>query len=414
MWATSVAHFTNFSFEFFKKNFHRRCLLLILYQKKVKYDHKLKSRGSCHNRPESARSTQRSMKLRKLIQTSWKNKHQLVYWVVVIFWSRTSPLLEQRPLHDLVVMSTCSFLDWSDEVDCRNDAFHKAVQALHLSEKVRGRKCAKCTEIPEVSKHPESSLSAWFMVVKNRTTVLVFKPGPVKRVETRSAKAEHLLVTLTEKKINTVCHFLKSMFNINSNNNNPGKNEIKKKAKNVHYVNCTVQYTIAGQTILEGERERERERERGRQREKKGEKEERNGKNFLTCQCRRHSCKKLRLCVYERLLPRRQVMFHRSIRISNFARMALITTGYRRSLGLLQISDARVLRRFVIFSFSDCISWLQYQLHVARSYSIVVRVLLCRTLATEVCYYQWQEYIRTRVYNAWSLHYGPLARRNFK
>ena len=65
---------------------------------------------------------------------------------------------------------------------------------------------------------------------------------------------------------------------------------------------------------------------------------------FLTCQCLRHSCKKLRLCVYKRLLPRRQVMFHRSMTNSSFTRMAPITAGYRRSLCLLQISDARVFR----------------------------------------------------------------------
>ena len=99
-------------------------------------------------------------------------------------------------------------------------------------------------------------------------------------------------------------------------------------------------------------RERERERERGerhrerqREREREGEKEERYGQNVLTCQCKRHSCKKLRLCVYERLLPRRQVMFHRSITNSSFARMAPITAGYRRSLCLLHISDARVFRK---------------------------------------------------------------------
>ena len=85
------------------------------------------------------------------------------------------------------------------------------------------------------------------------------------------------------------------------------------------------------------ERERDRERQREREREREGEKEERYGQNVLTCQCKRHSCKKLRLCVYERLLPRRQVMFHRSITNSSFARMAPITAGYRRSLCLLLV-----------------------------------------------------------------------------
>ena len=46
-WATSVAHLTNFSFEFFLWNFHRRCLFTssIPWCKKVKNDQKLKSRG---------------------------------------------------------------------------------------------------------------------------------------------------------------------------------------------------------------------------------------------------------------------------------------------------------------------------------------------------------------------------------
>ena len=52
--ATSVAHLTNFSFEFFLWNFHRRCLSTcsIPWCKKVKNDQKLKSRGgggSCLN-----------------------------------------------------------------------------------------------------------------------------------------------------------------------------------------------------------------------------------------------------------------------------------------------------------------------------------------------------------------------------
>ena len=38
-------------------------------------------------------------------------------------------------------------------------------------------------------------------------------------------------------------------------------------------------------------------------------------------------------------------MFHRSITNSSFARMAPITAGYRRSLCLLHISDARVFRK---------------------------------------------------------------------
>ena len=45
--ATSVAHLTNFSFDFFLWNFHRRCLSTssIPWCKKVKNDQKLKSRG---------------------------------------------------------------------------------------------------------------------------------------------------------------------------------------------------------------------------------------------------------------------------------------------------------------------------------------------------------------------------------
>ena len=45
--ATSVAHLTNFSFEFFLWNFHKRCLSTssIPWCKKVKHHQKLKSRG---------------------------------------------------------------------------------------------------------------------------------------------------------------------------------------------------------------------------------------------------------------------------------------------------------------------------------------------------------------------------------
>ena len=105
----------------------------------------------------------------------------------------------------------------------------------------------------------------------------------------------------------------------------------------MHYIVRPTESSRERQRERERKRERERERERGRE----GEKEEWYGQNYLTCQCRRHSCKKLRLCVYERLLPRRQVMFHRSITNSSFARMAPITAGYRRSLCWLQISDER-------------------------------------------------------------------------
>ena len=55
---------------------------------------------------EQQREINPTMKPRKLIQTSWKNKHQLVYWVIVVFWSRTSPLLDQRSLRNLEALST--------------------------------------------------------------------------------------------------------------------------------------------------------------------------------------------------------------------------------------------------------------------------------------------------------------------
>ena len=45
------------------------------------------------------------------------------------------------------------------------------------------KKRVKCTEMQCVSKHAESSLSAWFTyVVQNRSTVLAPKHGPVQRV----------------------------------------------------------------------------------------------------------------------------------------------------------------------------------------------------------------------------------------
>ena len=125
--------------------------------------------------------------------------------------------------------------------------------------------------------------------------------------------------------------------------------EWKREKKSVYRKKLTNWY-IVRPTESSSERERERrerdrERQRQREREREREREERYGQNVLTCQCKRHSCKKLRLCVYERLLPRRQVMFHRSITNSSFARMAPITAGYRRSLCLLHISDARVFRK---------------------------------------------------------------------
>ena len=51
--ATSVAHLTNFSFDFFLWYSHRRCLFTSAIQwcKKVKNDQKLKSRGPALNQP---------------------------------------------------------------------------------------------------------------------------------------------------------------------------------------------------------------------------------------------------------------------------------------------------------------------------------------------------------------------------
>ena len=49
--ATSVAHLTNFFFEFFYANFTQDAPLLYTMMQNVKNDQKLKSRGSCkvHN-----------------------------------------------------------------------------------------------------------------------------------------------------------------------------------------------------------------------------------------------------------------------------------------------------------------------------------------------------------------------------
>ena len=54
---------------------------------------------------EQQREMNPTIKPRKLIQTSWKDKHQQMYWVSVVFWSRTSPLLQQPNLRDLEVLS---------------------------------------------------------------------------------------------------------------------------------------------------------------------------------------------------------------------------------------------------------------------------------------------------------------------
>ena len=71
-------------------------------------------------------------------------------------------------------------------------SFHGFIAWVVHTSKIRGRRRAKCTEKQRVSKHAESSLSAWFTyVVQNRTTVLILKCGPVQRVsraETRTAK----------------------------------------------------------------------------------------------------------------------------------------------------------------------------------------------------------------------------------
>ena len=64
---------------------------------------------------EQQREINPTMKPRKLIQTSWKDKHQQMYWVSVVFWSRTSPLLQQPDLPDLEVWLQV-LLAWSDEV----------------------------------------------------------------------------------------------------------------------------------------------------------------------------------------------------------------------------------------------------------------------------------------------------------
>ena len=52
---------------------------------------------------EQQREINPTMRTRKFSQMSWKNKHQLVCWVIVV---RTSPLLEQRPRRDFQVLRT--------------------------------------------------------------------------------------------------------------------------------------------------------------------------------------------------------------------------------------------------------------------------------------------------------------------
>ena len=66
---------------------------------------------------EQQREIYATMKPRKLIQTSWKDKHQQMYWVGVVYWSRTSSLL-----HSLTYVIWRYWvwlqvlLAWSDEV----------------------------------------------------------------------------------------------------------------------------------------------------------------------------------------------------------------------------------------------------------------------------------------------------------
>ena len=50
---------------------------------------------------DEAQRAKRSSQPLSLSLYKSKNKHRLVYWVIVVFWSRTSPLLKQRPLRDL-------------------------------------------------------------------------------------------------------------------------------------------------------------------------------------------------------------------------------------------------------------------------------------------------------------------------
>ena len=61
--------------------------------------------------------------------------------------------------------------------------FHGFIAWVVRTAKMRGQKRAKSTEMQRVSKHTDSSLSAWFTyVVQNQTMVLVPKRGPVQRV----------------------------------------------------------------------------------------------------------------------------------------------------------------------------------------------------------------------------------------